>query len=80
MKPMEYEVLDYKENKEDVVCMGSSGIQQLITSVEFNLKVTQNGKTVIKPYNIQIHEEFILPTDLQDFIEKEAKKIAELIK
>lgn len=77
---MEYEVLNYKENKEDVVCIGSSGNRQLTTSIEFNLKVTQNGKAVIKPYNIQTHGEFILTTDLQDFIEKEAKKIAELIK
>ncbi|MEY8001595.1 hypothetical protein AB8U03_15605 [Clostridium sp. Mt-5] len=77
---MKYEVLNYKENKEDVAYIGSSGTQQLITSIEFKLKVTQNGKNVIKPYNIQTYGEFILPTDLQDFIEKEAKKIAKLIK
>ncbi|MEY8763358.1 MULTISPECIES: hypothetical protein [Clostridium] len=75
---MGYEVLNYKENKVDLVRIG--GTEQLITSIEFNLKVTQNEKTVIIPYNIQIPRGFILTTDLWDFIEKEAKKIAELIK
>ncbi len=75
---MKYEVLNYKENKVDLVRIG--GAEQLITSIEFNLKVTQNGKTVIIPYNIQMPRGFILTTDLWDLIEKEAKKIAKLIK